>query len=519
MNLNNEIKKLVDDNLLKESKKLEEINKEITVYISFFSLAKSEPWEYSPLEKSFKFLKNLKKCYILATRESINDANKEKETLLMKNSTLDIKIIEISSDNYESIYATLEKDILGDVLDLEKFTRNNLLIDNTLGHKMISAVLYKFSVEQGIKLINWQNDHIRDKDSRIRRVPGSDKLNFLEFPQLKNFTVVSKINSLIENFKFNEAKNLCTAINNIERAELLTILSDIFNVDNMINLGEFIESIENINEQKFNISTKKSLEILDRIKKISKIILDLDAKDLDPIGKIIHILIFCYFIKYYFLEKPYNAPFKVLLVDKLIEEVEDEGYDTSVFELGKINIYESIDDIFNEIKEDFEKILKINKIDKNPDDILESSIAPIFTNFDLIIEDLVIPIPKVLLIENGILKIKKYNIEIPLEKEFKNYLPKKTSVNANILGKIIDSKEYKITKNELNSLAKNEEEFSGRNFNALKDYLKEFNRLILKTLKERGVNVNSNIIPLEIKGHEVTFQPFKEFRVSDEYII
>ena len=100
-----------------------------------------------------KIFDKIKKIFLIGTRESISSAKQYKNKLEEKFRNISVKIFEIETGDYEEVYNLLRV-IIGENL-LEK---SNILIDNTLGNKMTGAVFYRFGVEQGVKLITWQNE-------------------------------------------------------------------------------------------------------------------------------------------------------------------------------------------------------------------------------------------------------------------------------------------------------------------------------------------------------------------------
>ena len=188
-------------NIEQQKEKISQIDIEaIDTYISFFSLANIGKYEYSILEKNLQIFENIKNIYFLATPQSIEKCKAEISTMKILSNDINIEVIDINPNDYEGVYTLLLKEITNN--DIEN---KNILIDNTLGPKMVGYSLYKFSIDQGTKLITWQSQNIKDS---TKRVPGSDTLNYIEFPQLKNSIIINKINKFLESYKFQEAAEL-----------------------------------------------------------------------------------------------------------------------------------------------------------------------------------------------------------------------------------------------------------------------------------------------------------------------
>lgn len=296
---------LRERNIEQQKEKISQIDIDtIDTYISFFSLADTGKYEYSILEKNIKIFKNIKNIYFLATPQSIDGCKIEIIKTKMSFRDFNIKVIDIDSNDYEGVYTLLLKEIINN--DIEN---KNILIDNTLGPKMVGYSLYKFSIDQGTKLITWQSQNIKDS---TKRVPGTDTLNYIEFPQLKNSIIINKINKFLESYKFQEAAELASSINNIEEADIFQKLGDLFTIDSLTSYDSFSFNIENfvdsVNSTKYKESIKDKLNPF--IKELKKF-LELEDEKIQCIN-------FFSIIFDYFKEKfDENPIFKIIICDIL----------------------------------------------------------------------------------------------------------------------------------------------------------------------------------------------------------
>lgn len=546
---------MVSKNIKNENKKLGDIISETFSYISFFSFAAIDEWELSPIDKSIEALKNIKECFFLATPESLTRAEKKKEDLLMKFShKINIKIIKISSDDYDEIYAHLEN-----ILTNSESAAANFILDNTLGFKMITGVFYKFAVEQGIKLISWQNEHC-SIDDRIYRIPATDKLNFLEFPQLKNHKVISNINNLIADFKFKEAKGLCEAINNFDRAILLDSLANIFNLENVLNSGNFLESIEEFLENKLILKNKNINDIYKNIVSLLNKILKIEKKEESKFYNIIYFYIGYNFIKSFLKDfKNDNDILRNVVIEKYYDNLKDENFvDECLEDCWFYNFDLEIFDPLFELEE-IQDNKDNNKIQTQPswyeNEVLSSLISEILTieeeesylnngnltlykklqeifkivtSLDRLKEDLEISLPKQIYLENNNLILKKFKLNILLERKF----IRNGGLNIKILNFILNNNNSKITIGEINTIISKkfnskkevgvllEDELekhvlSSKQFVDLKKFLTDFNSFINTSLKKAGLNINSPfiIIPSE------TLDKLEVIRISETFMI
>lgn len=534
---------MVSKNIKNENKKLGDIISETFSYISFFSFAATDKWELSPIDKSVEALKNIKECFFLATPESLTKAEKKKEDLLMKfGHKINIKIIKISSDDYDEIYNHLEN-----ILTNSESAATNFILDNTLGFKMITGVFYKFAVEQGVKLISWQNEHC-SIDERIYRIPATDKLNFLEFPQLKNHNIISNINNLIADFKFKEAKGLCEAINNFDRAILLDSLANVFNLENILNSGKFLEAIEEFLENKLILKNKNMINLYNQVTQIFNKILQIEMdNDIKPFNVI-------YFYMGYNFIKSFLKDFKndddilrTLAIKTYYENFENEKSDIS--NLDKINfVQEELEECWISNFELETNDLELNKSDDCPwiqNEIFLSIFSEIFDEdeitsdldkktkyiyniihlFDSLKKELEISLPKQIYLENNNLNLKKFKLNILLKDKF----IRSGGLNLKILKFILNSNNYKVTKTEIDYITakhiklKNKSQndeikevaLSSKQFNDLKKFLTDFNNFIDSSLKEAGLNINS---PFVIIPNE-NLDKLKAIRISETFMI
>ncbi|MGL5203015.1 MAG: hypothetical protein ACRCZO_01365 [Cetobacterium sp.] len=384
-------------NIEKQKEKISQIDIEnISTYISFFSLADIGKYEYSILEKNLQIFENIENIYFLATPQSIEKCKNEISKMKILSKDLNIKVIDIDPNDYEGVYNLLLKEITNN--DIEN---KNILIDNTLGPKMVGYSLYKFSIDQGTRLITWQSQNLKDS---TKRVPGVDTLNYIEFPQLKNSTIINKINNFLENYKFEEASDLANSINNIEEADVFEKIATIFNIDSLMSYESFLESIkefiDSISSTKYRASIKTKLKPF--IKELNEF---LETKD----KKIQYInflsLVFNY-LKQKFNENPI---FKVIICD--------------ILKSNKILTKTEKDNILILINADkFEDIININKV-------LDTFTAFILVTYkelpkthplelEIFYDYILYSLPKTIYLKNTILHIDKQGIEIDLVKEY-----------------------------------------------------------------------------------------------------
>ncbi|MGL6100188.1 MAG: hypothetical protein ACRC0G_11270, partial [Fusobacteriaceae bacterium] len=306
-----------------------------------------------------------------------------------------------------------------------------------------------------------------------------------------------KINSLIKNHKFDEAKDICETINNIERAEILRGLSKVFNMETMLNSGDFLDALDWFLEEKFILNSKTSLNTLKKIQTILEKIDYIEKNKSDEIFSSIHALLAYNFFKEFLKHNSSeNSVFYSFIKERYKDMLEIDSKGFKDFSLDA-------DDFREIITEEFTSEM-YHEIDS------------ILFNFSEVIEELLITLPKQISSKDGILEIKKYDLKIELKDEFQKFLRKDSSINSVVLSTLVNSFNYKITLKEIDELK--DGKFTARNFDSLKKYLGELNELIAAKLSEKKIVENESFIKLEKNEKKLTFSYFNELEISHNYI-
>lgn len=222
--------------LLNEKKQLEEAGvdaNKITKVVSAFShsFSRKSILEDLPFEKDLKIFPNIETLYLLYTKETENKFLEYKENSKYK----DLVIIEgILIDT--SVEASYRKVVN---LNLEgKISKNNTILDTTLGFKEIGIVFYKISVEKQIKSINWRETML----SNYKLINENDKDSFIiENGQGPRMSLVTKLNLMKEPLE--ESNRIYRKINeNIMKVNCEGI-SDLYEIVGIEDLSFFYKEI------------------------------------------------------------------------------------------------------------------------------------------------------------------------------------------------------------------------------------------------------------------------------------
>ena len=241
------------NHLSNEKKLLEEDGvdtSEITKIVSVFSHSYSENsiLEELPFEKDLRIFQNIKTLYLLYTDQTESKFLEYKEASKYRDK------IEIEGILIENSIEMLYKEIVKLIQD-GKISKNNTVLDTTLGFKEIGIVFYRISVEKQIKSINWRetmlpnykpvdnnkNEFIKGK-GQGPRMSLVTKLNLMKEPLEESNRIYRKINE-------NILKVNCKAVSDLYEVvgidDLRFFYEEIGKLFNFFKMLEYSEDIEN----------------------------------------------------------------------------------------------------------------------------------------------------------------------------------------------------------------------------------------------------------------------------------
>ena len=223
---------------------------EITKIVSAFSHSYSENsiLEELPFEKDLRIFPNIKTLYLLYTDQTESKFLEYKEASKYRDK---IKIEGILIENsIEMLYKEIVK-----LIQDGKISKNNTVLDTTLGFKEIGIVFYRISVEKQIKSINWRetmlpnykpvddnkNEFIKGK-GQGPRMSLVTKLNLMKEPLEESNRIYRKINE-------NILKVNCKAVSDLYEVvgidDLRFFYEEIGKLFNFFKMLEYNEDIEN----------------------------------------------------------------------------------------------------------------------------------------------------------------------------------------------------------------------------------------------------------------------------------
>ena len=223
---------------------------EITKIVSAFSHSYSENsiLEELPFEKDLRIFPNIKTLYLLYTDQTKSKFLEYKESSKYRDK---IKIEGILIENsIEMLYKEIVK-----LIQDGKISKNNTVLDTTLGFKEIGIVFYRISVEKQIKSINWRETMLPNykpvDDNKNEFVKGKGqgprmslvtKLNLMKEPLEESNRIYRKINE-------NILKVNCKAVSDLYEVvgidDLRFFYEEIGKLFNFFKMLEYSEDIEN----------------------------------------------------------------------------------------------------------------------------------------------------------------------------------------------------------------------------------------------------------------------------------
>lgn len=268
-----------------------EERKNITKLITAISLTKTDMFEKIeklPFLKTIDVFDKVNTIYFLYTKES-EKKFQEIEKYYKNSNKIKIKGQLIDGEDISSMLKYLK----GLVID-NKISKDDTLIDSSLGLKLTGIAMYKLAVEHGIKTVTWKdfqmpvytkidNEYEIDDSKNGKRVPLLAELKFMEEPTDENIRIYQAINNEIEKFNFHAVANYYRNMKIKDYSFFYDELGDLINLTNIleINSESFYKSIANFLERIFthNFSEKIVVEKIRYI--VLRLALLIDYKDIE----------------------------------------------------------------------------------------------------------------------------------------------------------------------------------------------------------------------------------------------
>ena len=248
-------------------------DKEITTLVSCVSFSSNEKaiYEELPIFKSLRVFKKISEIYLVYTKESKENYDKIEKDLENK----EIKVIgkEVKNDKIKDIY-----DYIRNLAINRNITKENTILDVTLGLKMSGIALYKISAEYGITSINWKElqlpvyKEIENgyKETKIvKRIPFTTQMTIMEEPLKESAKNYENLNNALAKNEFSLISEYYKNLGMTDLEFFFSELDEILNFDIISSLDakNFYKKVKifliNILSYKnFTENTKKKIKDL-----------------------------------------------------------------------------------------------------------------------------------------------------------------------------------------------------------------------------------------------------------------
>jgi hypothetical protein len=425
--ISNEVEKIYENRLKKESEKLNIDVNQIKVLISTIGVVNEKIktiLDESTVEKNLRVFTKIEKIYIFHTESS-----KEHFENLKKRINLKYK------DNVEVIGSLVEETIIKTnkyLVNLLKnitksYDREEIIMDITLGMKLTAIPMYRLSVDNGIKVVNWkeiflpiyEEENGVFKSKKSNRVTFSTTLELIKEALSENRQLLIEINNSLDRGEYETVASYYEKIGRKEKEDFFKELGKLLSLDVLLaydtsvfaeKLDNFVKKLlENNNENEYSSNIKaiivflkiiSDLKYVDEenynksfIKELKKRYKEkygeLDFDDIDNLGENFLNVLKNYYKRemknityletdFYFDSDKFSSLNDIVdLILHLIEvenenDIDDEYEESNLYlNIDNIYIYLATNIIFRKVKniESLKKVFKVDKGISNLEDI------------------------------------------------------------------------------------------------------------------------------------------------------
>ena len=425
--ISNEVEKIYENRLKKESEKLNIDVNQIKVLISTIGVVNEKIktiLDESTVEKNLRVFTKIEKIYIFHTESS-----KEHFENLKKRINLKYK------DNVEVIGSLVEETIIKTnkyLVNLLKnitksYDREEIIMDITLGMKLTAIPMYRLSVDNGIKVVNWkeiflpiyEEENGVFKSKKSNRVTFSTTLELIKEALSENRQLLIEINNSLDRGEYETVASYYEKIGRKEKEDFFKELGKLLSLDVLLaydtsvfaeKLDNFVKKLlENNNENEYSSNIKaiivflkiiSDLKYVDEenynksfIKELKKRYKEkygeLDFDDIDNLGENFLNVLKNYYKRemknityletdFYFDSDKFSSLNDIVdLILHLIEvenenDIDDEYEESNLYlNIDNIYIYLATNIIFKKVKniESLKKVFKVDKGISNLEDI------------------------------------------------------------------------------------------------------------------------------------------------------
>lgn len=425
--ISNEVEKIYENRLKKESEKLNIDVEQIKVLISTIGVVNEEIktiLDESTVEKNLRVFTKIEKIYIFHTESSKEHFENLKKRINLKYKD---KVEIIGSLVEESIIKT-NKYLVNLLKNITKsYDREEIIMDITLGMKLTAIPMYRLSVDNGIKVVNWkeiflpiyEEENGVFKNKKSNRVTFSTTLELIKEALSENRQLLIEINNSLDRGEYETVASYYEKIGRKEKEDFFKELGKLLSLDVLLaydtsvfaeKLDNFVKKLlENNNENEYSSNIKAIIVFLKIIsdlkyvdeenynksfieelkKRYKEKYGELDFDDIDNLGENFLNVLKNYYKRemknityleadFYFDSDKFSSLNDIVdLILYLIEvenenDIDDEYEESNLYlNIDNIYIYLATNIIFRKVKniESLKKVFKIDKGISNLEDI------------------------------------------------------------------------------------------------------------------------------------------------------
>lgn len=425
--ISNEVEKIYENRLKKESEKLNIDINQIKVLISTIGVVNEKIktiLDESTVEKNLRVFTKIEKIYIFHTESSKEHFENLKKRINSK-----------YKDNVEVIGSLVEETIIKTnkyLVNLLKnitksYDREEIIMDITLGMKLTAIPMYRLSVDNGIKVVNWkevflpiyEEENGVFKSKKSNRVTFSTTLELIKEALSENRQLLIEINNSLDRGEYETVASYYEKIGRKEKEDFFKELGKLLSLDVLLaydtsvfakKLDNFVKKLlENNNENEYSSNIKAIIVFLKIIsdlkyvdeKNYNKSFIEelknrykekygeLDFDDIDNLGENFLNVLKNYYKRemknityletdFYFDSDKFSSLNDIVdLILHLIEvenenDIDDEYEESNLYlNIDNIYIYLATNIIFRKVKnmESLKKVFKVDKGISNLEDI------------------------------------------------------------------------------------------------------------------------------------------------------
>ena len=425
--ISNEVEIIYENRLKKESEKLNIDVEQIKVLISTIGVVNEEIktiLDESTVEKNLRVFTKIEKIYIFHTESSKEHFENLKKRINLKYKD---KVEIIGSLVEESIIKT-NKYLVNLLKNITKsYDREEIIMDITLGMKLTAIPMYRLSVDNGIKVVNWkeiflpiyEEENGVFKNKKSNRVTFSTTLELIKEALSENRQLLIEINNSLDRGEYETVASYYEKIGRKEKEDFFKELGKLLSLDVLLaydtsvfaeKLDNFVKKLlENNNENEYSSNIKSIIVFLKIIsdlkyvdeesynksfikelkKRYKEKYGELDFDDIDNLGENFLNVLKNYYKRemknityletdFYFDSDKFSSLNDIVdLILHLIEvenenDIDDEYEESNLYlNIDNIYIYLATNIIFRKVKniESLKKVFKVDKGISNLEDI------------------------------------------------------------------------------------------------------------------------------------------------------